>query len=94
MPQSARLHDFDSGHGCHPPRPNASASGNVFVNSRGFHRITDSWESHCCSTCHGANTSSGSNSVFVNGLAAARIGDSVSCGSFIMTGSTNVFTGG
>jgi uncharacterized Zn-binding protein involved in type VI secretion len=36
----------------------------------------------------------GSTTVFVNGRPAGRIGDLVACGSFVMTGSTNVFTGG
>ncbi|ASD50354.1 hypothetical protein FDI24_gp075 [Acidovorax phage ACP17] len=33
----------------------------------------------------------GSPSVFVNGIPAARIGEKVSCGSVAMTGSANVF---
>lgn len=53
---AARLQDFCSGHGCYPPRPSISASTDVFVNSRGFHCLGDSWETHCCKHCHSSTT--------------------------------------
>ena len=39
---------------------------------------------------HSGTISSGSPNVFVNGLAKARIGDSLSCGGTLATGSSNV----
>lgn len=91
----ARHQDICTGHGCWPPRPNATASRNVFVNSRGAHRQTDMWESHCCGLeCHPGSTARGSSTVYVNSLQLARIQDPVDCGSAIMTGSHNVYAGG
>lgn len=92
---AARRNDICTGHGCWPPRPNISASSNVFINSRGAHRLGDAWRKHCCPHlgCHSGVTATGSSSVFVNGRPAARVEDMVSCGSAIMTGSHNVFIG-
>lgn len=92
---TARLADLCTGHFCFPPRPNIEASTNVFVNSRGHHRMGDMWAVHCCGTnCHSSTTCLGSTSVFINSKPAARVGDFVCCGSLIMTGSSNVFEGG
>lgn len=89
-----RLGDICTGHGCYGSRPNAGASGNVFANSIGVHRVGDPWKTHCCGpSCHGATQASGSGTVFANGLPVARIGDTVSCGSRNQTGSGNVFAG-
>lgn len=95
MPGICRLSDNDSGHPpCFPPRPNNKASVDTFVDNKGVHRLTDTWNVHCCKAgCHDAKTVSASNSVFVNNLGAARIGDSVSCGSTIVEGSTTVIIG-
>jgi len=90
----ARLADLCtrlSGHHCYPPRPNNQASDNVFVNSRGAHRLYDSWFKHCCKKCHSSITCQGSSTVFVNGRGLARVSDRVCCTSFIMTGSSDVF---
>ena len=94
MPSVCRLSDVCTGHGCFPPRPNVSASGDVFVNSRGAHRVADAWAVHCCKSCHPGNTVTGSSSVFVNGRALARVGDAVNCGSRIASGSPTVYAGG
>lgn len=95
MPPVTRLADVCTGHGCFPSRSNDQASGDVFVNSRGAHRHTDHWPSHCCGpACHDSNTSSGSSTVFVNSLQLVRIGDPVACGSSVQEGSGNVFAGG
>lgn len=89
-----RLGDICTGHGCYGPRPNAGASQNVFVNGIGVHRVSDPWRSHCCGpACHGAVQQTGSSTVFANGLALARVGDGVSCGSRNQTGSANVTAG-
>ena len=95
MPGAARLADICTGHGCWPPRPNVQASPNVIINKRGAHRQSDNWAPHCCPPpCHGGILARGSATVFVNYLQAGRIGDPVSCGSFVATGSSNVIIGG
>lgn len=92
MPQAVRHQDLCTGHSCYPPRPNAQASPDVYINYRGAHRVTDAWEVHCCGpACHGSVQATGSQTVFVNGLALARVGDRVACGSANMTGSVNVY---
>jgi len=92
MPGAVRLNDVCTGHGCYGSRGNISASPNVFVNSRGAHRVGDSWDSHGCAVCpdHGGSQASGSPNVFVNGMPLARIGDSIDCGSTNSSGSGDV----
>ena len=96
MPPAARLNDICTGHDDWPPRPNVQGSPNVFVNNRNWHRQGDSWEVHCNPEmiCHAGVLASGSSTVFVNKKQAGRIGDPVSCGSSVATGSENVFAGG
>ncbi|MCS7316818.1 MAG: PAAR domain-containing protein [Candidatus Dojkabacteria bacterium] len=86
-----RQNDICTGHGCFPPRPNASWSNNVFVNGLGIHRKTDRWRIHCCRSCHDGQTTAGSQKAFSNGLEIARKNDQISCGSKCMTHSENVF---
>ena len=91
-----RLGDNCTGHGCWPPRANSSASGDVFVNGKGAHRVGDAWLPHTCPSIpetHGSSQASGSATVFVNGKALARIGDSIACGSSNATGSGDVYAG-
>lgn len=93
---AVRLGDNCTGHGCWPPRPNSSASGDVIINGKGAHRVGDAWNPHTCPAIpetHGSVQASGSGTVFVNGLPLARVGDSVACGSSNATGSPNVFVG-
>ena len=96
MPAVVRLGDVSCGHSCYPPRPNDSASANVFVNGKGVHRVGDHWAVHCCpgGDCHDGVAVSGSPSVFVNGRAVCRVGDSISCGDRMCEGSSNVFVNG
>lgn len=91
MPPAVRLSDVCTGHGPCPPRPNASASTNVFINARGAHRVGDKWQTHCN---HDSIQASGSPNVFVNGRPQARVGDSIACGSSNASGSPNVFVNG
>lgn len=92
MPAVVRHKDTCTGHGCFPPRANVEASGDVFVNGRGAHRVGDAWETHCCGpSCHDSTQASGSPTVFVNGKPLARVGDSIACGSTNAVGSDNVF---
>jgi uncharacterized Zn-binding protein involved in type VI secretion len=92
MPAAVRLGDICTGHGCFPSRPNIGASPDTFTENLGSHRVSDPWASHCCGPpCHGGSQASGSPNVFVNELAFARIGDSISCGSANATGAITVF---
>ena len=97
MPALTRLGDNSTGHGCWSARPNDTASPDVFCNGIAVHRLTDHWVTHCCNVfpfpCHDGVESGGSLSVFVNGLAAARVGDPISCGDTIAEGSPDVFVG-
>ena len=100
MPAVTRLGDSCTGHDCFPPRKSSSGSGNVFVNGIPAHREGDSWETHTCTHpkiphgSHGGSLASGSSTVYVNGKPLGRIGDLVSCGSTVATGSGDVFAGG
>lgn len=90
----ARLSDIGSGHGCYPSRNNITASLDVFVDGRGAHRFGDVWAPHSCSgKTHSGVLITGSTTVFVNNRPVGRIGDVVSCGSTIITGSVDVFSG-
>lgn len=95
MPAAHRYQDWGTGHGCWPARKNVQGSGDVFVNTKGWHREGDTWPTHCCPgpSCHASNMKAGSKSVYVNNLEAARVGDPVLCGSNAATGSGNVFAG-
>lgn len=91
MPSAVRLGDICTGHDSCPPRNNASASPNVYINNRGSHRVGDVWVVHCT---HGSNQASGSHNVYVNNRQQARVGDSIACGSNNASGSHNVYVNG
>lgn len=95
MPAVTRKGDLDTGHDACPPHPSIQGSSDVFVNKKAAHRQGDEWGVHGCPVHapHGAILSSGSGTVFVNGKALGRIGDPVSCGSSVATGSGDVFAG-
>lgn len=94
MPGIARLNDVCTGHECFESRSNLTASFDVFVEGLGIHRQGDQWATHCCNdSCHGGTLSSGSGSVYINGLQCGRIGDPIDCGSLIMTGASTCFSG-
>jgi len=96
MPQVVRKGDICTGHDCWFPRPNNKGSNSVFVNGIPIHRSTDTWVIHCCGSksCHTGFTTTGSPTVFSDGLAVARKGDQISCGSRCNTHSPNVFADG
>ena len=96
MPAVTRKGDSCTGHGCFPPRESTGGSGDVFVNGIHVHRLGDGWASHCCpgSGCHGGLLDAGSGTVSANGKQLGRIGDPVSCGSSVASGSGDVFAGG
>lgn len=89
-----RLGDDCSGHDCHPPRPNVSASDDVYIEGIEVHRQTDAYPVHACGpSAHAAVQAVGSSTVFVNGLAICRVGDAVSCGSVATATQETVYAG-
>jgi uncharacterized Zn-binding protein involved in type VI secretion len=99
MPAVTRQGDVCTGHDCFPPRVSTEGSGNVFINKIPAHRQGDSWAPHTCTdpkTPHGTHAgvlAGGSSSVRVNGQPLGRIGDPVSCGSLVASGSPDVIAG-
>lgn len=93
MPSVVRLGDQCTGHHSFGPRPNDSASGDVFANGIGVHRVGDHWIVHCSGGCHDGIQATGAPTVYVNNKPLARVGDQISCGSFNAQGSPNVFAG-
>ncbi|MFS1523851.1 PAAR domain-containing protein [Microbulbifer sp. 2304DJ12-6] len=95
MPKAARLGDIGSGHGCFPPTPAISASGDTFINGRKAVRLGDAFAPHGCPQCppHPRSLSAGSATVFINGKKAGRVGDSIGCGGSVSTGSGDTFIG-
>lgn len=96
MPALSYVGVSGTGHGCFPPRQTTGPGAtNVYVNGIPVHIVGDTYPSHCCgASCHAGSLSTGSSTVFINGQPAGRIGDSVSCGSVVAEGSSNVFVGG
>ena len=90
-----------TGHGCDATTTVTGPSTNVFCNTKGVERKTDPTAAHTilngasppvCVSHSGAVINAGSGTVFVNGKAIARIGDSCDAGA-ITGGSSNVFAG-
>lgn len=97
MPGAVRLGDMSTGHAhCYEARPNIEASSDVLINGQGAHRVGDAWTVHGACNDHSPHDGvaiGGSGSVFVNGKPLCRIGDSISCGDTMATGSGDVIVG-
>ena len=97
MPGAVRIGDMSAGHPhCYPATPAVGCSDNVIINGRGAVRLNDGWQTHgACPvhSPHAGTSSSGSGTVFINGLPACRIGDSISCGDTMAEGSNDVIIG-
>ncbi|MGL4735690.1 MAG: PAAR domain-containing protein [Enterovibrio sp.] len=93
MPAAARKGDMCTGHGDFPPRASISGNETVLINGKAALCVGDGWDTHCnpLPVCHNGVQSVGSGTVFVGGKALARVGDAVSCGSSIASGSSDVF---
>ncbi len=90
MPPVLRLGD-QAVHGCWGVHVAVSASGDTFCNGIGIVRLGDAFNVHCCDDdCH-SGSAAGGGSVYVNGRPAQKIGDPVSCGSTMCSGSGDVF---
>ena len=102
MPAVTRDGDTTTtGHGCHTTTTVTGPSTDVFCNSKGVERKGDPTAAHTiensatppvCVSHLGAVINAGSSTVFVNGKAIARIGDSCDSGA-ITEGSGDVFAG-
>tara|TARA_B100001093_G_scaffold499062_1_gene547929 strand:- start:5771 stop:6061 length:291 start_codon:yes stop_codon:yes gene_type:complete len=96
MPAVTRIGDGDLVHCSGMTR--AQGSGNVFANGRPISRQSDVNTTHLLpgAPCppHAAPITSGSSTVFVNGLGCGRIGDGITGCTKVSGGSKNVFAGG
>jgi len=93
MPAVTRIGDNDSAHCSGMTR--AQGSGNVFANGRPVscqsHKNTVHLLPGAPCPPHSAAISSGSSTVFVNGLGIGRVGDGISGCTSVAAGSSNVF---
>lgn len=96
MPAATRIGDADVPHCSGMVR--AEGSPNVFVNAIPWSRQSDVNTVHLLpgAPCpsHAAPITTGSTTVFVNGLGAGRIGDAITACTSVAAGSPNVFAGG
>lgn len=86
--------DASAGH-CFSARPTDSAGqGTVFTNGILSTIIGAHYPNHVCGiSIHDGSASSGSSSVFAEGVAIHRIGDDISCSDVSASGSPDVFAG-
>lgn len=95
MPAVVLLNDMSAGHPhCYPARPNTEASDFVRSGGRGVHCIGHAWAVHgACDDHmpHGGVAASGSSFCRIEGKAICRVGDKISCGDTMATGSDFVF---
>ena len=98
MPGIAKMGALCTGHGLYPPRPNVQSSPDVLVEGLGAVRLGDLWLVHQkpggTPNPHTSVVAAGSATVLINGIAAARIGDPLVCGSVIAEGAPTVTAGG
>jgi uncharacterized Zn-binding protein involved in type VI secretion len=92
MPAVVRLGDTSTGHGLFPSRPNDQGDGFFTVEGKPVHCLGHHWVTHCDpATCHDGSASSGSSFFFVKGKPICRVGDSISCGDKMGSGSGLMF---
>jgi uncharacterized Zn-binding protein involved in type VI secretion len=90
MSVAATIGSMSAGH-CFFPRPTYQGSPNVLIGGLAAHTIGMAWPVHVCGKkFHQSFTSRGSPNVLVNGKPLARVGDRLSCGDIIASGSPNV----
>ena len=97
MPSIAIASQQSTGHDCWPPSPAIGPySTKTFINGRGIQLLnTTYYTDHSCgdSVHTGRHTVEASGKTFVEGIAACRVGDQISCGDTIGQGSENSFSG-
>ncbi len=102
MPAVVRIGDMSTGHDCFPPTSmQGTPVSKTFINGRkpGVRNGQSFHQTHSCGdTVHPApearSHSGGSSNTFIEGFAASRIGDNISCGDAVGQGSPNTFIGG
>jgi uncharacterized Zn-binding protein involved in type VI secretion len=92
MPKASRKTDLCTGHPAAPPRPAVQGSPNCTINDLAALRETDLLAPHG-NPPHPGNVQKGLPTVTINDLPAARVGDPVTCGGSMNTGSPNVIIG-
>ena len=98
MPAVIRLTDMSTGHGCFPPTSlTKTPIAKTFFNNllAGVIDTNCQYVPHTCDTVTHAgqerSPSVGSTKTFIEGKAAARIGDTITCGDACAQGSPNSF---
>jgi len=94
---TARLSSATTGHGCWPSTNICEASETVIAGGLLVACVSHAAIPHQCVVLpypiHGLSVASGSGSVITEGLSAARLGDSMSCGDTIAEGFPTVIIG-
>lgn len=92
MPAIVRQGDMSSGC-CAPPRGNIQGHAKTLINGKPIHCKGHAWQPHACpkQPPHGAVTVGGSSKSMAGGRPIARVGDSISCGSSCVQGSSDTF---
>lgn len=93
MPGQVLLGHMASGHASWPPTPTTSCASTVTGNTIGCCRQGDSVAPHGSpspSPVHSRAISMGSRNVFIERKPAARFGDAVNCGGFLVQCSDNI----
>lgn len=85
--------DTSTGHGCFPPTNPNKGSMKTFVDGLAHVRVTDTYNVHCCMSCHVPNAVQGSQIAFIDGLAAHCQTHKLGCGDAAATGSPKAFIG-
>lgn len=99
MAAASRLGDLSSGHGCFNPTACVEVTASkTFINGILAQTVGSKFASHRCGkTTHpifSRLSQGGSSKVFIEGLPAIRIGDSIACGDTVGQGSPNTQFGG
>lgn len=95
MPAVSVNSAITSGHSQFPPTTVIATAATVFVNKTPVLRVGDMIVPHARLVIpfdvHPGKVNIGSSTVFAEGKAIARIGDTIECGDTIALGSSNVF---
>jgi len=98
MSAISRIGDMSTGHGCFPPTPLVMTPVSKSFFNGILASVVDSncqHATHCCGpVCHTSSQrapNSGASKTYIEGILAARIGDTITCGDAIAEGSPNTF---